>query len=265
MADQTPTPSEDTGGLRAVVENVGSNPSYSQPLSEELQPYAQQVLDMDPFEDVSGASSATPGKITAAPSIDALPPELQDRVNRELVNVPPELRKESESAVVLRVLKERVYSNRAETGVAENSLPFHKTDVEIAGQIRHLRRQIEQYDGYLSDVKDYETVTDPETGEKTARPVLRVTGARRRGFEATKADLERQLRLMVDDEGNLGIEARRMREKALAESAQILKDRAEAAEDAAEVKRRVAAQAREKRIERQVRAQLNLIDPDHNK
>lgn len=264
MADLNDTPGE-TGGLRAVVDNIGSNPSYSQPLSEELQPYARQVLDMDPFEDVSGASTVTPGKVAVTPSIDALPPDLQGRVRAELRDVPPELAKEREGAVVLRVLKERVYNNRAETGIGEDSLPFHKVDVELAGRIRQLDREIAQYEGYLSDVRDHETVMDPETGEKKAQPILRVTGPRRRGFEATLNDLKRQRRLLIDDDGNLGVEAVREKRKALAESAQILKNRAEAAEDAAEVARRVAAQAREKRIERQVRAKLNLIDPDHGK
>lgn len=249
---------EENGGLRAVAENIGSNPSYTQPLSEELRPYAKQILDMDPFEDVSGPSKRTPGKIAAAPSIDALPPELQDRVRAELREVPDELRKEREDAAVLRVLKERVFNNRAETGVAADSLPYHKAMAQAAGHAKQLDREIKQYEDALSAVRNHETVTDPETGEKKAQPIMRVTGARREGYEATLNDLKRQKRLWVNEDGSLGLEAAREVRQALAESAQILKDRAEAAEDAAEVKRRIAAKLREERIAKQVDAQLSL-------
>lgn len=258
MADNTSTSNADSEGLRAVVKSTGSDPIPAKPLSDDLQPYVQQVLDMDPFEDVSGASSAAPGKVVTAPSIEALPPDLQNRVRAQLQNVPPEQMKAHEGAAVLRVLKHRVYSNRAETGIAADSLPYHKTDVEIAGQVRQLDREIAQYRGYLDEVSGHETVTDPATGEKTAQPILRVTGARRRGFESTLHDLERRRRLLVDDDGNLGVEAIRLRRESLEESAKLLKERAEAAEDALEVKRQVAAKLREDRIAKQVEAQLRL-------
>ena len=87
-----------------------------------------------------------------------MPPELQDRVRAELRDVPDELRKEREDAAVLRVLKERVFNNRAETGVAADSLPYHKAMAQAAGHAKQLDREIKQYEDALSAVRDHETV-----------------------------------------------------------------------------------------------------------
>lgn len=252
-----------------MTEPTNTSP-LTQSLSEDLKPYAEEVLAMDPFEDVEGASahvgsSRSSGGTAVTYKIEALPPELQTQVRIELRDVPDGQREQRESEAVLRVLKERVHNNRAETGIAANSSPYHKALVQVAGQARQLDREIEQYEGYLADVKGHETVTDPETGEKKAQPIPRVTGARREGFENHLNELKRQRRLWANENGELGLEAAREVRKALEETARLRKEQAEAAEDAAEVKRQVAARLREDRIQKQVRAQLNLIDPDHGK
>lgn len=252
----TPTFSGEGQELRATVTNYGNLSGPSAGIPEDLQPYAQQVLKMDPLRDVPGNVRDTGGYRPISLKVDGLPPEMRSEVYRKLEAMPKmseQDRAKYESKFVADAIEARKGSIRGLTGVGPDALPFHKEQANIAMQVRDLVRKRDQYQSGIDDIADLRKATDPATGEVIAEPVYRLSETRRANYQNVVTDIDRQIRLLVGDDG-YGIEGKKRMDAALRESAAILKARNAAQSEEAEAKKRAEDMLREQRIARRAEA-----------
>jgi hypothetical protein len=257
MTDTT-SPTSGSEPLRAVVENYGSAPRKPDVITPDLEPYAKQVMAMDPIRDVPGNVRDNGAKRPPMSlKIDSLPPEMRSEVYRQLElrpNMPPAEREKLESKLVEDAVRGKLGSIRAMTGVRSDALPYHKEMAEVAGQVNHLQRLRSDLQAAVDDIADLEKGTDPATGELIAVPVYRMSEARRQAYTVQIADLTRQMSLLVKEDGSYGIEGAKRMRLALAESAAMLKRAQEERTDEAEAQKRAANQIREDRINKRAEA-----------
>ncbi|MDE1467934.1 hypothetical protein [Aurantiacibacter sp. D1-12] len=247
--------------MRAAVANYGSLSSNDESIPDEHRLYAEKILKMDPLEDVqanvSGPGGARPMKLKAS----GLPSDLSAEVYRRLERMPTmphEEREKHESNIVAEVLKERRGALRSITGVRPDSLPFHTEQANIAMQVRGLYEKRNSLQRDIDRVKDVRKSEDPETGEVVAEPIYWLSDTKRANFADQVVDIERQVRLLVNEDGTYGIEGLKRVRKALAESAaQLHRLDLQRAEEA-EAKKRSAEINRDARINRRAEAYARM-------
>lgn len=262
MTDNTPDTS--ASELTAEVSATGATSRNSYEITPELRPHADAILAMDPVKDVPPPYEIPEGwgaNLTLRAT--ALPAEMQREVNAKLDalgEMAPEQRQAMEAQLTAESIRAKTRETRILTGVGKDATPFHRELVAIARDYRDLTAEYDRIQDELAEVERYETQTDPATGEPTPVPVYRLSGARAQAALERQDDIARRLRLLVNDDGH-GIEAQRRLGVALHESAVARKEHHRQLDEAAEVKRRAAEMAREKRINEQAAA-LARLDPN---
>lgn len=252
--NDTTTPAD--GGseeLRAVVTNYGTLSGKSESIPAEHQPFAAQVLKMDPLKDAPGNVHDTGGFRPIALKASALPDDMRGAVQRKLDQLPDisaDERAKHESRLVQEAVQAKRGHLRGLTGVGPNALPFHREQANIAMQVQDLYRKRDGFQEAIDKVVDVKKGQDPVTGELIAEPIMWLSATTRRNYENNIADIDRQIRLLVSPDGSFGIEGKKRMEKALRESAAILHQRSleQANEQAAQ--KRADEMLREESIEK---------------
>ena len=248
MTDTTTSASGGDLPMRAIVESYGPAARGAEGIPEEHQQYADQVLQMDPFDDVPSAVKDTAGRRPMNLKASGLPDDMRLEVQAKLHALPRELRDGAESQLVAEAIRGKRVEIRVKTGLGEDALPFHREQITIARQVRDLVQRRGWFESELSRVRSYGTQTDPETGEVSPVEEKAINGPRRDGYQNQIDDIDRQIRLLMNPDGTPGIEAKRRVREALAESAAMLHQIAQQKAEAAEVKRRAVEINRENRI-----------------
>ena len=250
--NDTTTPTSGGEPMRAVVDSYGIPNGKPDLITPELAPYAERVLKMDPVRDVPGnvqlGQQALP---PMALKLSALSPDMQAEVRREMElrpNMPPAERAKLESQLVEKIVRSKLGAVRAQTGLGPDALPYHREAAEIAGQVSQLQRQRAILQEAMDDIADLKPATDPNTGELVAAPVYRLTEHRRQEYAKQIVDIDRNIRLLVDENGGFGVEGKRRMNEALAASAKQLKRAEELRTVEAEALKRADAQALEAQI-----------------
>ena len=114
-----------------------------------------------------------------------------------------------------------------------------------------LGKDFERLQAEVSEVARHATVIDPATGEAKAEPVLRMSAGRRKAALAQMGDISRRMRLLMTDDGELGIESIKRRRQALYESVMARVELDNALTERAEAKAMAETINREARIRKQ--------------
>lgn len=250
MTDTNSTPSG-SDELRAVVTSTGSAPQIPEGIPEDDQPYAQRIMGMDPIKDVPGNATMPEGRRLAPMKLEALSPEMQQDVRDQLDKLPPSMRESEEPRLVRERAEGELSRIRLMTGLGKSALPYHKEMVSVAREYRDLAREWNRYNDDLNRVSGYTTTTDPQTGDAIPEEVHTIGGVRRTHYENHMRDLERRMRLLVNEDGKPGIEAQNRTREALKESIALIKRHESEAAIQADIQRRAAEINREKRVEDQ--------------
>lgn len=145
--------------MRAVVTNYGNLSGKSDEITEDLQPYARQVLAMDSIRDVPGNVQDDAAYRPMLLKIDALAPEMRSEVHRQLElrpNMPPEERAKLESKLVEEAVRSKLGAVRAMTGVGPDALQYHKEMAGIAAQVSDLTRKRDLLQAEIDDIASLE-------------------------------------------------------------------------------------------------------------
>lgn len=247
--------------MRAVVTNYGTLPNKSDAIPEDLKPFAQQVLKMDAIKDVPGNVTAIGGHRPIKLKATALPPEMQREVYQKLSDMPRMSdadRAKYEDQFVAAAIRSKQGAIRGQTGVGRDALPFHREQAEIAMQVDTLLRKREEYREQMDWIVDLKKSTDPQTGELVAEPEHWLSPVKRENFQNVIHDIDRQIRLLVGDDGSFGIEGQKRMQAALLESASILRNRNAAQAEEAEAKQRAADMLRDERINKRAEAYARM-------
>lgn len=250
--------------LRAVVDNYGTLSGKTDAIPEDLQPYAKQVLQMDPIRDVPGNVKQLGGYRPIKLKVDGLPPELRGEVYRKLERMPnmsAEDRAKYEDQFVAEAIRGRQGAIRGLTGVGRDALPFHREQANIAMEVRTLQEKRASYVEQVDKIVDVRKAEDPVTGEIVAEPVYWLPEYKRENFRNVIADIDRNIRLLVDNDGKPGIEGKKRLDKALLESAQAVRQRNAVLAEEADAQKLAAERARQARVERRAEV-ISRMQPD---
>ena len=252
--NDTTNPAPGGEPMRAVVDNYGDLSGKPDTIPEDLQPFVKQVLQMDSIRDVPGSVKRIGGERPPLKlKVEALPPELQSEVYRQLdrmPKMPAEDRAKYEDKLVSEAIQQQKGRIRGLAGVGPDALPFHRAQAQIAMDVRTLQEKRATYQTAVDDIAQLRKANDPVTGELVAEPVYRLDPTKRANFQNAIADIDRQIRLLVDDEGKPGIEGKKRMDKALIESAEILRQRNAQQTEEAEAQKRAEEKLREERVEK---------------
>lgn len=260
-----PTPSDASGEpMRSVVTHYGHATYKNDPITPDLLPYAEKVLAIDPITGVPGnVSTGQVERPAMTIKLEALSPDDQAEVRRQIElrpNMPPAERAQLESRLVAELVRGKLGAVRAQTGLGPDALPYHREAAEIAGQVAQLQRQRNQLQEAMDDIADVKPATDPATGEMVAEPVYRFSEERREAYAKQITDIDRNIRLLMNEKGEYGVEAKRRMREALAASAKQLKRAEELRTIEVEARKLVASQDLEAQIAKRA-AQLSSMKP----
>ncbi|MEL6704324.1 MAG: hypothetical protein AAFP15_08570 [Bacteroidota bacterium] len=230
MNENTPNETNESGqDLKAVVTSYTRPARAPEGIPEDQQPYVKEILAMDAIRDVRGSLS---DDNTERPSfklkVEALPPQLQSEARERLYamgNLGEKRAADAEAKVVSEIITSKLGSIRALTGVHPSSLPYHKEQAEIAAEVLALQQKRQGYIDGIEKVIDVRKATDPETGEVTAEPVYWLSQGTREKWNEQVDELDRRIRLLVNDDGTHGLEGSKRLDQALKESAALLHKR----------------------------------------
>lgn len=246
-----------SGELRAEVTSYGT-PAAEQPgFSPEEQAIADGIRAIDPLE-IPGPQVGLEGRQLPAPTLETLSPAMRAQARERLFRLPQNERAGAEARVVMEVYREAVPDLRAATGLGASATPYHRELAHIAAEYRDYAREFDRIAHELTEVRAYSTVVDPATGEPKPVPVYLHEGGQRAGREDRLAELNYRMNLLQRENGQTGPEATRRLAEALRASVAAQLALKQAAEDKAEVERRVAAKIREDRIAEQVEVRARL-------
>lgn len=249
----TSTPANGGEPMRAVVDNYGTLSGKRDEIPADLQPYADEILKMDPLRDVPGNVKDSGGYRPFKRKATALSPDLQREVYRKLDRMPnmsAEDRAKYEDQFVAEAIRGQLGSIRGMTGVGSDALPYHKAQAQIAMDVRTLYEKRNVYQESLDKIVGVKKGEDPVTGEVVANPVYWLSEFKRANYRDVIADIDRQIGLLTDSEGKPGIEGQKRLRKALIESAEIRHRQRTMHADEAEAQKRAANMLREESIEK---------------
>lgn len=235
---------------------AASVPQGAEGIPVDHQPYVQQIIKMDPYDDVPGPVTITGnprplGKMKAS----GLSEEMRAPILAKLHSVPDAQREEVEDRLVKEAIRAKRAEIRVRTGLGEGALPYHREQVELARQVQDLVSKRTWFTDELAKVSGYETRTDPATGQPVPQEVLAIQDPRRRaGYAERITDIDRQLRLLMNPDGSPGIEAEKRLTKAMADSAALLHRRDRLRIEKAEAEKLAVEMNRKARIEKQARS-----------
>ena len=257
----TDTSSPAAGGdetMRAVVTNYGHLSPSSEGVPDDLQPFAKQVLGMDPLRDVPSSVVDNTGVRPMKLEANALPADMRNEVLDKLHRIPREMRDGAEGRLVREVLTANRAQTRLKTGLSHDALPYHKEQVDIARQVQELTRKRDWFSEQVARVRGFETVEDPETGELSSVEVPLYSSPKRAGYQDQIVDLDRQIRLLANADGSYGIEGQRRMRTALIESAGMLQKIEAQRSEEAEARHRAVEINREQRIQRRAESYARM-------
>lgn len=246
-------------GMRAVVDSIGSPQPSATNHDPDLQPYLDRLHAMDPIDDVPGTASVPAGLRISRPTMEALPPQHRGDVRAKLERLSPEEQSKHEADLVYAKMREIVTRQRGRTGVGETALPYHKELATISGEVHQLNEQIDYFQNQIDRIR-YENRFNSQTGKNEPIEVPVLSEVRRRAYANNILNLQRQKRLLMDENGELGIEGAKRAREAAVESAMHLRRIDEQRAEAAEIERRAKEMAREARINAQATARAKLLN-----
>lgn len=252
MNDTTSTPTTPESVLTAEVTATGTAPrGNSYEITPELQPFADAVM-ATPLDDVPTPHSMPEGwgaNLTMRST--GLPPEMRREVEEKLNalgSLTPEDRAAKDVEFTAAAIRSKRMELRVLTGVGSDASPYHREQAAIAREVRDLATEFQRLQSELEEVARHETVTDPATGETKAVPVYRVAGTRAQAYARQQEDISRRMRLLVKDDGSLGIEGEKQLRQALHTSAVARQALHRQVTEEAEAKRRAEEINTERRI-----------------
>lgn len=251
----TSTDTSDNGSedLRATVASFtsGNSNAPGQDVSPALQPFLDQVRRMDAIRDVRGNIQFTERSDSLKLKATALPPQQQAIIARKLASMPnlsAEERAEHEAKLVREAATEKLGAIRGKTGVHRDSLPIHKAQAQIAMDVQSLLEKRDVYLEGIDRVADVRKVEDPVTGEVTAEPVYWLSDHTRTKWREAVDGLDRDIRLLVKEDGSPGIIGARRLAAAEIDSAKILQQRADSLAREQEAQALAAKMVRDEQI-----------------
>lgn len=229
MTDDNTAADGGSEDLRVSVTSYGSRPTTTNTAPPELQPYLEQVRKMDPVRDVRGNIEFTERSSGLKLKASALPPEQQSKITRALDSIPNltvEERAKREHELVSQAAAAKLGATRGLTGVHRDALPVHKEQAQIAMDVHALYQKRAVLQAQVDKVVDVRKVEDPVTGELSAEPVYWLSDHTRAKRQEAIDGLDRDIRLLVMDDGTPGVIGARRIAAAELESAKILLQRA---------------------------------------
>lgn len=241
------TENTNASGMKAEARSTYTPPSYA--IAPEDRAVADSILAMDPLRDVASPVSFPNELKLSGLKITALPPELRQSVADELQALPFDKRAGREPELVAKAIQSVRGITRQLTGNGPDALPYHSEMLTIANEYRDAQREADRIFDELGEVSHHDTVFNDATGKQEAVPIFAVQGVRRTAMETRLMELHYKCGLLMDKDGNHGIEAQRRLDKSLLESVAIVKRQKEDAEIHAEAKLQAAANERKRRID----------------
>ena len=229
MTDDNTAAGGGSEDLRVSVTSYGHRPTATNTAPPELQPYLEQVRKMDPVRDVRGNIEFTERSSGLKLKASALPPEQQSKITRALDSIPnlsAEERAKREHDLVSQAAAAKLGATRGLIGVHRDALPVHKEQAQIAMDVHALYQKRAVLQAQVDKVVDVRKVEDPATGELSAEPVYWLSDHTRAKRQEAIDGLDRDIRLLVMDDGTPGVIGARRIAAAELESAKILLQRA---------------------------------------
>ena len=208
---------------------------------------------MDPIRDVKGNIQFTEREGSFKEKATALPPEQQAKVYRALDSMPnlsPEQREAKEASLVRQAITEKLGSIRGKTGVSPSSLPVHKEQAQIAMDVAELYRKRNVLLKGVDKVVDVRKVEDPATGELSAEPIYWLSEHTRQKWQEAIDGLDRDIRLLVKEDGSPGLIGAKRLAAAEIDSAKVLRQRNTALANEQAAQKRADEILREESIEK---------------
>ncbi len=237
--------------LRAVVTSYGHRRAPANEVSPELQPYLEQVRAMDSIRDVRGNVNSTLSSGLPKMKATALSPEKKSEIYRKLDSMPnmsAEDRAEREEKLAREAATAQLGAIRGKVGVHPNSLPFHKEQAQIAMDVQSFYDKRDVLQKGIDKVVDVRKVEDPTTGEVSAEPIYWLSDHTRQKWQEAIDGLDRDIRLLVKEDGSHGIIGARRLAHAEIASAKILQKQADMFAREQEAQELAAKMVREEQV-----------------
>ena len=262
MTDTTFTADGGNEPMRAVVTNYGHLSGDTNSVPDDLKPFAQQVLAMDPIKDVPSPVKDNTGMRPMKLQASALPDDMRHAVLDRLHRIPREMRDGAEDRLVREVLTANRAQMRLKIGLSQDALPYHAEQVNIARQAQDLARKRDWLAEQVGRVSGFKTVEDPVTGDLKPVEVPLLSDPRRAAYRDQIIDLDRQIRLLVNPDGSYGIEGQRRMREALVESATRLRKVEAQRSEEAEARQMAADINRQARVKRRAESYARMSADD---
>ena len=188
----------------------------------------------------------------AAPTLDALPPNIAAPYRAQLAGLTPEARAEREPKLALEALQAASDEARLMIGVGSQATPLDKARVSIANEERQLTRRIDRLAAEINEqtgsraVYDRETgmaVIDPATGLPKMEPIYALSKGLRDVKAGEMMEFVRQLSVLRGPGGDKALDA------ALKESVTLAKARQQQRADLDEIDRRARETIRNEELD----------------
>lgn len=205
--------------------------------------YEPTQAEMDAFNNFDGIADV-PSNVQVVgdvnlpePALTAFPPDQQATIRQRVGSNSPEAIK----GAIHGYLMDRKKDFLIAAGPGEGATQTQRVMLEQAIRVRDYQAEMDRIDAELADVVGYETQFD-EKGAPSAVAVHRLTGQRRKEWEARRATIGYQMGLIAGVEGDREIsEANRADAIAAHERRTMLADHKE-------IRRRAVHMAREDRL-----------------
>ncbi|HWJ68867.1 MAG TPA: hypothetical protein VNS79_02300 [Sphingobium sp.] len=205
--------------------------------------YEPTQAEMDAYNNFDGIADV-PSNVQvigdlnlSEPTLSAFPPDQQDIIRQRAGSNSPEAIK----GAIHSYLMDRKRDFLINAGAGEGATHTQRVMLEQASKVRDIKAELDRVDAELAEVVGYETQFD-EKGAPIPVPIHRLTGQRRKEWEARRATLGHQMGLIAGIEGEREIsEANRADAVAAHEMRTMLADHKE-------IRRRAVHMAREDRL-----------------
>lgn len=169
------------------------------PSDEPTQAEMDAFNRFDPIHDIPSPIQLVGNvKLTSTPTMASFSPEQQVQIRERMGNNHSEA---STSAAIHSFLLDQRRNLLIKGGAGEGATQTQRTMLEQARRVGDLNDEIARIDAALNEVVRHDTVTDPD-GTVRAVPVYQKQGEARRGFEARKIELAREMALIAGVQGD---------------------------------------------------------------
>lgn len=260
-AETIPTmTTETTTSADALSADISApaGPSTEYAIAPEDRHYLDRLASIDPLDAPAPHEFPDHWAPKVEPSLEMLSPEMQAGVRQQLASIPFEQRAAKEPELVISAIRGLQSRLRARSGFGANATPYHRELAQIAAEYDDLGREFDRYSAALTEIADYRTERDPETGELRSVPVYAVDGVRRDAYVKEQARLLSTMRSLVKEDGSHSFLAQQRMRQARWETVELWKKADAQVAERAEAKALAAEMARKERIEKQARSLANM-------